>query len=787
MNYYLIQLDAKTLAGAAQTIRLASHDNSTLCHFDAVEWRPAIQRLPTLRYDFFGGEFRNSITRPVANFSANIFGAPLVVQSRFSGARFRLWSADLVGLSKTLIFDGIIDSEPNIAGGVATFDAGPDDSWLDEPLLDTYTGASGLEGPTDLEGNVKPLILGNTRFAPGVLIDATDNVYQLSGYGDIQAVNKTYDRVASLGSSVGNYTTLANLIAATINEGQWGTCLADGLVRLGAPADGKVSFDVSGDNSGTGGYVRKPGAIIGRIAEIKGGTTDSANLAALDTARPYNLAVVVTAQTTARQLIQQIADSVGATVGMTWTGTLFVQALAYGTASGNLWSDGTSLPAVREVNELPIGAPFWRLATEAEPTWVVHTFDEIATGYAIRGAYSATRTYREDDLVFTTDGASWVYINATPSAGNAVPDWPTTSNTYWSNLSPPTAYRTTVGGSVPNAADSSVGDIHIADDGRVYERLDTNGILLDTFAVTLGGFRPIMPWSLKAMQPISDQGQTANWSQVTNDNGLLPEDSADVTKMVTGAPTITLAYDSSGAIKDDETPRSETYTLETSSGTAISNGLAWSVATASGSWSGSAPTISGTGTGVLTINSGPSAESATVTVTATASDRSYTFSVLIDKAQDAPANSGGSSGDGTLATDTAFATFTGTSFTVISDELTVTTGSSSTSVTLTAANLVLKKGVTGDETATNCEFKWQWDSTGGGSWADVSSAVASDPDPWNTDVEGKIVRFSGNVTCNDTKSSLSSSTSYKFRLVARIESGETGILIYTTGTASAQG
>ena len=432
MKSYLVRIDAQDGAGDPLVLRLASHDHHAVCHLDGETWWPFIARLPALRYDFFGGDFRGAITAPVANFSAAILGWPGFLSARFAGARFRLWSGEIGGdfASYTLRFDGLISGEPQIERGIAQFEAGPDDAWLDKPLLTLFEGTGGLEGPDDLEGQPKPLALGTLRFAAGTQIDAVDNIWCVSGHGAIEGVSAVYDRVASLGASYGDFASIGVLQAATIPNGSWATCLTEGLIRLGAPADGKLSFDIEGDNAGAGGFVELPGEVIGRIAEIAGGTTDSANLAALDAACPWPLAVDITSQTTARQAIQEIADSCGGVAGISWTGTLFVQPLAFGTASLTLATDGSAMPQVGEVSALPVSAPFWRLATRAEPTWVVHDPGEVASGYNYRGEWNAVRVYRLDDWVVMPDGSTWVYIYPTPSSGNE----PGPGSAYWAEF-----------------------------------------------------------------------------------------------------------------------------------------------------------------------------------------------------------------------------------------------------------------------------------------------------------------------------------------------------------------
>jgi hypothetical protein len=432
-----IQIDAQDASGAALPLRLVSHDVPELGHYDGQQWEPALAELPSFALDFFGGGFQGQVTAPTTGFAAATIGlaafsASASARARFADARVRVWVGTFPATGMVLRFDGRMTGEPEVddATRIARFTAAVNDSWADDPLLDLFAGTGGIEGPADLTGQPKPLVLGNARFCGGVIIDSVDNVWMVSN-GAIQAVNAVFDRLASLGASAGDHADLAALLAATIPNGSWATCLAQGLVRLGAPPDGRVSFHVSGSNSGTGGYVRRAGAIIRRIAELAGGTVNAASLTALDAARPYNLGLQLREQVTPRDIIAQIADSVGAVAGVSLTGELFAQALSIGSSGEALNADGTSPLRVAAVEELAKSAPNWRLATEAELTFEVHSADEAAFSYRWQGEYSATRVYRLDDVVTGPDSAAWAYINATPAAGEALPVWPTASNAHW--------------------------------------------------------------------------------------------------------------------------------------------------------------------------------------------------------------------------------------------------------------------------------------------------------------------------------------------------------------------
>ncbi|CAD7335403.1 hypothetical protein SPHS8_00490 [Sphingobium sp. S8] len=434
MRSYLIQIDGWNGA-TATPVRLASHDDDRLCHLNGQVWWPAIASLPTLRYDFFDGAFdARSITSPTGSFTAAIGAIPNLPALALHDARVRIWRGELgdAWAAFTLIFDGRVKEQPAIADGMASFSIGTDDSWLDQPLLSTYAGTGGAEGSTDLQGQVKPLALGAPRFAPAVLVDAVDNIYQISAYGAINAVTVAFDRLTRFGAVQANHASFAALDSATVTRGRWATSLAGGYVRLGAPADGMVSFHVEGD--AVGGWSRLPGALIARIAAIAGGTAKvaSGDIAALNTARPWTLSLMVTAQTTARELIQRIAASVNAVAYVDWLGMLRVAPVGIGAASLTMAADGSALPPVASVEQVAISAPYWRLAQGAVPTWQVHAPGDVAFSVPVnpRGPYDAAATYREGDMVSLPDGSFWRFQGAAPAAGS----FPADGNPNWRRL-----------------------------------------------------------------------------------------------------------------------------------------------------------------------------------------------------------------------------------------------------------------------------------------------------------------------------------------------------------------
>ena len=123
---------------------------------------------------------------------------------------------------------------------------------LDVPVCGLYLGTGGLEGPSTLAGQFKPRLYGLKRNVEPVLIDAGLLLYQLHD-GPLQQVIAVRDKGVALtaGSDVASYSALAS---ATVGSGTYNTCLAAGLVRVGATPS-LLTADARGDNdASTGGY-----------------------------------------------------------------------------------------------------------------------------------------------------------------------------------------------------------------------------------------------------------------------------------------------------------------------------------------------------------------------------------------------------------------------------------------------------------------------------------------------------------------------------------------------------
>lgn len=212
----------------------------------------------------------------------------LVLVGRPVTIRRGAWRADYA--SYQTVYSGEITAAPyqiNEGGGTRlTLSLSALGDFLDVPLLAaTYQGTGGTEGPVGLAGTLKPAVFGAARNVAPVLVNNAQLVYQLHGYGAIVSVDELFQRGVSMGAPAGDYADYAALIAAQLTDGSYATCLAEGLVRLGAAVQEPLTADVTGDVAGG----RTAASIIKRMTVIAGidpTKIDDASFTAFDAAEP---------------------------------------------------------------------------------------------------------------------------------------------------------------------------------------------------------------------------------------------------------------------------------------------------------------------------------------------------------------------------------------------------------------------------------------------------------------------------------------------------------------------
>lgn len=110
-----------------------------------------------------------------------------------------------------------------------------------------YTGAGGAAGDAELEGIVKPVVLGRVWNMSPVLINAVGLIFQVHD-GAVSAITGVFDGGVALTFSA-NFASYAALAAASVTAGQYATCLAAGLIRVGGTPAFALTAHVDGHSS----------------------------------------------------------------------------------------------------------------------------------------------------------------------------------------------------------------------------------------------------------------------------------------------------------------------------------------------------------------------------------------------------------------------------------------------------------------------------------------------------------------------------------------------------------
>ncbi len=427
------------------TVRLCATQNPDDTGANGQIWWPAIANQPTIQARLFDGDFTAGVDNGSASLDVRLdvlmrSGAfPRVERYDWAGANVTIQRRN-EGSLQTL---AVMKVESFAAEGMRLalrFSASTE--FFDVDVLSaTYAGTGGAEGGADIRGQVKPWVFGRAANVEPVFIDQINNVFQVSGYGAVQAISAAYERGSSFGASVGNFATYAALVAASIPPGRWGTCLAQGMIRLGAPPAGVITLDVDGDNAG--GFLRRTGAILQRIAGQLGlgANLNAGSFSALDTAVSRNVNIVISEQITFMELVRRMVAPCNAVPGIAPDGRLIVSRVVFGVEQFTLDAQGRQMPPVLNMARQNTSPPYKRIQMGVARSWRVHSLDEVAfySDLIDRGLYVVGTVYREGDIVASPDKSRWLYINPTPSSGNAPPSWPMASNTFWSNLEPPLA------------------------------------------------------------------------------------------------------------------------------------------------------------------------------------------------------------------------------------------------------------------------------------------------------------------------------------------------------------
>jgi hypothetical protein len=420
--------------GERVQVRVSSAQIRSITGLNGQRWIPAMVEAPSLSMQLFNGDF----TAPIAPGAASLklVMRALVRPNAWPDAWRYYWpDAEVVIYAAPagtawpwpVAFRGRVGSFQEENGALALSASVDIEPFERDVLTSTYLGTGGAQGVSDLKDRPRPLVLGHAQNVEPVPINIVDSIFQFSGYGPIEAVDVLYERGSAFGPAVADYASYTALQAATVAKGTWATCLAEGLIKLGAPNYGVITGDIRGHVVGTA-TPRLTGAVVQALAGIAGldlAKLDIGTLAAMDAAAPYPINLVVDDQVRFADLARQLALYCNRQAGVGLDGRFFVARPDPAAA--------VTLPALRysRSKEERTSPPYAKTTFGAARSWRVHSPNEIATDLVLKGIYEATAWYRTNDLVNGPDGRAFIYINATPGVGNAPPAAPATSNAYW--------------------------------------------------------------------------------------------------------------------------------------------------------------------------------------------------------------------------------------------------------------------------------------------------------------------------------------------------------------------
>lgn len=286
-----------------------------------------------------------------------------------------------------------------------------------------YAGTGGVEGDSDLAGQMKPIGFGVVFNATPKLISAARLIHQVS-CTSVLAIDAVKDGGVAL-SSIGDFATYAALDAATINPGEYATCLAEGLFRLGGKPEKICTVDFRGDNDAIAGgpaYPHTRAQIVRRIACGRGsvrltdpGDIDTAAFEALEVWQPATLGYYWTEAITKAEAIAEVMAGCAGWWTVRLNGRLAVgqledPALAVPDFTLSYPSDDDTAESRVDAPEVPDYAPPRKTTVMGfARNYTPMTDDQIA------GAAAADAVVLKGDASYVTIEDAWVSV-AYPSA-----------------------------------------------------------------------------------------------------------------------------------------------------------------------------------------------------------------------------------------------------------------------------------------------------------------------------------------------------------------------------------
>lgn len=185
---------------------------------------------------------------------------------------------------------------------------------LQQPLLtDKYGGTNalpaGIDGTADdIKGLIKPRVYGTVYNVQPIQVNTSKLIYQVHSGNALSVITTVYDQGIALTFGTDRANNAA-MQATAPAAGSYDTCLAEGLIRLGATPAGMITMDCS---DGATAAARTVGQIMKSIAADAGVTVYASDVTAMDTDNLQECGLYVNDDRNISQALDEIAATINA-------------------------------------------------------------------------------------------------------------------------------------------------------------------------------------------------------------------------------------------------------------------------------------------------------------------------------------------------------------------------------------------------------------------------------------------------------------------------------------------
>lgn len=308
-------------------------------------------------------------------------GLDFLVDYAYAGREIRVKQVEQGAAlaTATLMFTGVMEQPQfdwSLSEGSLRFIVRDKAVAIDKPVqANTYGGTNslpnGLDGVAELEGKYKPRLFGHVQQINPPCVNTTRLIYQVSDSA-IVSVSAVYDSGLAL-SAGADYADQATLESTNPAAGTYRVWPAGGMFRIGSTPKGLITCDAT---EGATAANRYPGAVMGRVlltCGVSAGSIDTASLAALDTACPWECGYWAGDGdgTRGTKVLDALADSVGgwwsASGDAVFRTGRFVTPT--GTAVATLHSGNLLTLTRRQGRDADKGVPPWRVTVGYARYW----------------------------------------------------------------------------------------------------------------------------------------------------------------------------------------------------------------------------------------------------------------------------------------------------------------------------------------------------------------------------------------------------------------------------------